>query len=121
MTLVALWLPVAAYMAVLFMLSAQPELPSPGGSPDWLQHGVAYAGLALVTVRATATGAWSRVGARTIAGAALIAIVYSAFDEWHQSFVPGRTADLYDLAADAAGAALALCGAWAWSIIRSSP
>ena len=32
---------------------------------------------------------------------------YGATDEWHQSFVPGRDADVRDLVADAVGAALA--------------
>jgi VanZ family protein len=31
--------------------------------------------------------------------------------------VPGRTPDVADVAADAAGAALALAGAWAWAIL----
>lgn len=120
-----LWVPVLAYMGLLFMLSAQPAGTGPGffpawiaEAPDWLQHGIAYAGLALVTLRATSSGRWRGVTSRAVAAAWAIALVYGASDEWHQSFVPGRVPDLGDVAADAAGAALALGAAWAWSIIK---
>jgi VanZ family protein len=36
-----------------------------------------------------------------------MAVAWGVFDEAHQSFVPGRTADILDLLADATGAALA--------------
>lgn len=36
----------------------------------------------------------------------VVTIVYGFSDEFHQLFVPGRSADIYDLAADAAGAIL---------------
>jgi VanZ family protein len=116
-----LWLPVGIYMAVLFVLSSQPVLPAASLTPDWTQHGVAYGGLALVALRATAGGRWSAVGARALLAAWMIATLYGVSDELHQSFVPGRTADLRDVIADAAGAALALGAAWAWGIIRRSP
>lgn len=41
-----------------------------------------------------------------IPAAAMIATVYGATDEFHQLFVTGRSADLYDLAADACGGLL---------------
>jgi len=43
----------------------------------------------------------------------LIAVAYSALDEFHQSFVPGRNATLMDVGIDALGAALALF-IWGW-------
>lgn len=119
--LLSLWAPVAAYMAGLFALSAQPVLPDPTSSPDWLQHGLAYAGLAVVSLRALAGGRWSRVTRGTLVAAWLIAALYGVSDEFHQSFVPERTSDIRDVIADAAGAALGLAAAWAWGIIRRSP
>lgn len=120
-----LWLPVLAYMGLLFVLSAQPgkDGPSPfpawiAEAPDWLQHGVAYAGLALITLRATASGRWSHVAWPTLVAAWVVATLYGVFDEWHQSFVPGREQDIRDVLADAAGAAVALGAAWAWGIIK---
>ncbi len=120
MSRVHLWLPVAAFMALLFVLSSQPTLPGSSLTPDWTQHGLAYGGLALVTLRATSGGRWSGVNLWTVGAAWLIVVAYGVFDEWHQSFVPSRMADLRDVVADAAGAALALGGAWWWGIIRPS-
>jgi VanZ family protein len=116
----SLWGPVALFMGVLWMLSSQPVLPGASLTPDWTQHGTAYAGLALVALRATAGGQWAGVTRRSLVAAWLLVVAYGLIDEGHQSFVPARMADLRDVAADAGGAALALAGAWAWGIIRRS-
>ena len=42
-------------------------------------------------------------------------------DEFHQSFVPGRSAELYDLYADAIGAIIGTAACCAWGIISRSP
>jgi VanZ family protein len=117
---ILLWGPVAAYMAVLFFLSSQPTLPGSSLTPDWTQHGVGFGGLALVTLRATSGGRWSGVTLRAVAAAWLITTAYGVADEWHQMFVPTRTADVRDVVADAVGAALALGGAFWWGMIRRS-
>jgi VanZ family protein len=44
-------------------------------------------------------------------------VAYGVTDEWHQSFVPGRSADAIDLVADAVGAGLAAGGLGAWGIM----
>ncbi len=59
--MLSLWLPVAGYMAGIFWLSSQSVLPGASMLPDWLNydwlhHGTAYAGLAMVVVRALAGG-----------------------------------------------------------------
>jgi len=53
------------------------------------------------------------------AGAVAITTAYGCSDEWHQSFVPGRDADLRDVWADAVGAVAGAAACWAWGIIRS--
>lgn len=121
MRLLQLWGPVALYMAVLFALSAQATLPGASLTPDWTQHGLAYAGLAVVTARALAGGRWAGVAAGSLIAAWVIATLYGVSDEVHQAFVPGRMADVRDVIADATGAALALSALGAWSIIRRSP
>lgn len=38
----------------------------------------------------------------------IIGVLYGAFDEFHQSFVPGRLCDIFDLLADSVGIAVAI-------------
>jgi len=45
----------------------------------------------------------------------LVAIAYSLSDEFHQSFVPSRTASIYDCMIDTAGAFIGLVIIWLWS------
>ncbi len=53
------------------------------------------------------------------AGWALLAVsAYGASDEWHQSFVPGRTMELADWIADTAGAAWAVALYVGWQRYR---
>src|SRR5438067_11029547 len=42
----------------------------------------------------------------------LLAMVYALTDEWHQSFVPSRTASIYDSWIDSVGALIALTIIW---------
>jgi VanZ family protein len=51
--------------------------------------------------------------------AIVLAIAYGVSDEFHQRFVPGRSSDVYDVLADAEGAAAAALGAWA--ILKTAP
>ena len=50
--------------------------------------------------------------------AAELTVLYGASDEWHQMYVPMRTAELHDLIADAIGAFAAGISLKAWVIIR---
>lgn len=53
---------------------------------------------------------------RAALGAWILVAAYGASDEWHQSFVPGRSMDLGDWIADTLGAglAIALYTRWVW-------
>jgi VanZ family protein len=103
-----LWAPVAAYMALIFYQSSLTSAPLPGGMNDKLAHASGYAVLGALVSRAVA-GGFPRPLSRGAAGLSLaVSILYAASDEWHQRFVPGRTADLLDLVADAAGALAAV-------------
>jgi VanZ family protein len=115
----AMWLPVAIYMAVIFTLSAQSQPPLPRQISDKQGHSVGYMGLAVTVSRALAGGFGQPLGLGTAVGAWAIAAGYGATDEWHQRFVPGRSADVEDWYADAIGAGVGTAVCWAWGIIRS--
>lgn len=123
------WLPPVAWMAVIFVLST--DMGNARHTGDWLEpvlrallpsansaqlgavHGAArkaahvteYAVLAALWFRALLRGrGWP---ARPAGWAALgLAVVWAVTDEWHQAFVPSRTASAGDVAFDAVGAAL---------------
>lgn len=111
MTLVGrldLWLPPVALMALLFYLSAQPDLSS--GLGDWdfvlrkIGHATVYAVLCLLWWRALR--GFGMDGGAVIA-AFLITVAYGISDEWHQSFVETRHGSPVDVLIDTAGAGVA--------------
>jgi VanZ family protein len=102
------WAAVAAWMGVIFYLSNQPQLPSVPGiriePQDIAGHFVVY-GILAVVLR------WALAGAGVHAPdrwAFLLAVLYGVSDEFHQSFIPNRNPDIFDVATDAAGALFAL-------------
>ena len=113
-----LWLPVLFAMAAIFVVSGTPNPPMPSQLPDVGLHAIAYFGLGVLLIRALSGGRWSGVTPAVLLCAWLVAVAYGASDEWHQSFVPSRTAELRDLRADAIGAGVAAVLAWACVIIR---
>ena len=82
-----------------------------------MAHAAAYAVLGALLLRAVAGADWSRITAGGVLLAFVLAVSYGLTDEFHQSFVPGRTPELRDLAADALGAAAGALLAWAWGIV----
>lgn len=116
--LALLWIPVIVYMAAIFVVSGQSDPPMPADVPDVSLHGLAYCGLTLLLIRALSGGRWQGVTLATLAAAVVIAVLYGASDEWHQSFVPERHADWRDLRADAIGAVAAASVVGLWDIIR---
>jgi VanZ family protein len=114
-----LWLPVIAYMAMLFGLSSISKLPEPPGQISYYEvHVGAYTVLALLTSRALAKGRVRNVTALVVWRAFLISALYGVSDEYHQRFVPGREFDVFDMVADAIGSVIGAVVVWAWSIIR---
>jgi VanZ family protein len=99
-------------MALIFYLSAQSDPGADiGALGRILAHGGEYALLTLLW-------AWALVpsmGRRALPAAAAISFLYALTDELHQSFVPDRDADPFDIAVDAAGIALA-----SWAVRRAT-
>lgn len=120
-------LPALLWQALIWLLSSRPW-PTAGGllarlwlllpqalaellPADKALHATFYAILALLWV-------WGLPLRQRIGAAWLLATAWGALDEWHQAYVPGRTADLWDLLADGVGAALAL---GVYAIVRRRP
>ena len=105
-----LWGPPLLYMMLIYRFSSEAD-PIPiltSNVRDKLLHVAEYGGLALLFSRALA-GEGFRLG-RACLYAVLLTIAYGAIDEYHQWFVPPRSADVRDWIADAGGAAAgALC------------
>jgi VanZ family protein len=113
----SLWAPVVAYMAVIFYLSSLHNPPLPPEVSDKAGHSFGYTWLGIFVTRALARGLPRRIGLGVALGALAIAIAYGMSDEFHQSFVAGRTEDVYDLFADAVGAGIGVVACWLWGII----
>jgi VanZ family protein len=114
----SLWLPVIAYMTMLFGLSSMSTVPSPPGDlSDKDVHLGAYSGLGALTTRALASGI-TDVTWRSVGGAIVISSLYGVSDEFHQRYVPGRSFETIDMLADAIGSATGAIAVGAWSIIR---
>ena len=111
------WVPAVVCAATIFFLSAQPKLPSPGGFSDKQAHALAYGVLAFLSLMGLTGWRWQRIGSASVAGAFVAAVLYGVSDEIHQMFVPGRSPDVADVAADAVGAGIAVVAAWAWAIL----
>jgi len=115
---VSLWLPVIAYMAMLFGFSSLSTLPSPPADFSFYDvHIAAYAGLGALTARATGKGL-RNVSWRAVIGAILISSAYGVTDEYHQLYTPGRSFDMLDMAADAIGSIVGASAVGAWGRIR---
>ncbi|MBN2555143.1 MAG: VanZ family protein [Anaerolineales bacterium] len=116
------WLPAVVMMGLIFAFSAQPaaRLPYFGEIDVLLKkagHALGYALLGLSYYYALP----QRVSRLSRAGLALLMVLLFALsDEFHQSFVQGRTSSLRDVAIDLAGAGAALLTVCAYSSNSSS-
>ncbi len=104
------WVWPVALAAVIFAWSSRSRVPDVG---DWIPHFdkvVHFAVYGLLGVLVCRLGR----GARAAVLAVVLTSAYGVTDEWHQSFVPGRSAELADWVADTLGA-LAAVGCYAGS------
>jgi VanZ family protein len=99
-----LWGPVVAFLGLSFSLSSVPGESLSLPFSDLLAHFLEFGALGLLLARAFHGGLSRRLLPGRAAGALLAAVVWGVLDEFHQSFVPGRTPDVRDLLADAVGA-----------------
>jgi VanZ family protein len=112
------WLPAVLYMGLIFTLSSMPALmPYAKYFPmrDKGIHFVEYAVLGALTTHAAGRTFPDRSRARVFLFGWMTAVLFGVSDELHQAFVPGRSADVLDLVADAIGA---FAGAGVRSVVR---
>lgn len=138
--IVKAWLPALAWMVVISLASTDAMSAEhtsrivvpflrwlhPGISPHAIDlvhtairkggHVTEYAILAALFWRAfNRASKWAgKYGPEAIA-VLLIAAAYASADEFHQHFVPTRTASPRDVLIDTCGAALSVAVCWAWS------
>ena len=106
------------YAVAIFLVSSMTQAPLPPGVSDKTGHGAAYAGFGVR--RPACLGARDpdrRHRRHAVSRRWRIATAYGASDELHQRFVPGRTADVQDLRADATGAAGGIAIAWLVAVL----
>ncbi len=99
-------LPVIAWCGFIFIASSTPSQKIPGleNLSDKLVHFGVYAVLCWLFHVAFFFQSSASLKRHSITAAVLMAIVFGASDEYHQTFTPGRSAELYDLLADTGGA-----------------
>lgn len=94
-------------MGVIFFLSHQPgsdlNLPLFNGA-DKILHATAYGVLAISSIFAFPKTFKIAFPFATAFFVVVICLLYGIADEYHQSFIPGRSPDIFDVAADVLGA-----------------
>ncbi len=82
------------------------------GVPDEAAHSLGYLIFSLTLVWGWTSGFRKELSASSALLLWIGAVLYGISDEFHQSFVSGRTPSMADLLADAAGALAAISGSW---------
>ncbi|MBI2136539.1 VanZ family protein [Candidatus Woesearchaeota archaeon] len=100
------WLPVIIYMYLIFYLSSIPgtDVTAKIFINDKILHGIEFFILAVLLYRCFNNAKNRRIKENRYILAISLAILYAVSDEFHQSFVPGRAADIIDVIADSIGA-----------------
>ena len=102
------FVPMLTVMAAIFYLSHQPDIPLPQAVSfqDKILHLIAYGVLAATVLWAIRPGCSPAAGL----GVVIFCVLYGISDEFHQSFIPGRSPSIYDVYADGLGAVLVVGG-----------
>lgn len=97
------WILVILYAALIFYLSSGPlTVDLPGN--DKLHHMVEYGIFSFLLYNALRSSFKKERPWKIVLLAIILTVLYGISDEFHQLFVPSRSADLYDVVADASGA-----------------
>ena len=110
--IIYLWVPVFVWCSLIFILSAIPKLSTNLGVWDLIlrkgAHLTEYAVLFLLARRAL-EGSFAKIAVSgSAAVSVLFSVLYAVSDEFHQSFVPGRSATFSDVCIDSCGVLIGL-------------
>lgn len=102
------WFPLLVYSGMIFYVSSMPALDAPQVMPhaDKFFHLGAYFPFGFLAARALVGTSSGLTGFRLGLGAVGLTALYAVSDEFHQMFVPGRTASAGDVMADVIGGIL---------------
>ena len=103
-----IWGPAVLYVGMIFYLSSQSYIPWASAAPDYVEHPVEYAGLAILVARALNDGLRRPLLPGLLLKALVLCAVCGALDEIWQLYTPDRMSDVRDALNDAVGAALGL-------------
>jgi len=108
------WLPVIVYCTAIFIQSSFPTTEKLPAWPflDKVLHVAVYALLGFLVFRAVSTGRLAKNLNLALLISALFTGLYGLSDEWHQSFVPGRSPEVADALADLIGGILGAGLGW---------
>jgi len=113
------WTPAILIMTVIFIASSTPgnDIPGFGGWDTIVKKGAHMAGYALLAMTYLhALSISAKTNRLVFIIAILLAALYAATDEFHQSFTPGRHPSIGDVGIDALGA---LIGTAIWARIKA--
>lgn len=108
MRFIRFWFPAILYSGIIFCISSIPNVatPLPEIQLDKFLHIFIYLPFGFLVARGIG-GTRPSVSSRNLwILVFLIAFLYGVSDECHQSFVPGRNFEIFDLLADAIGGAI---------------
>lgn len=97
------WILVILYVILIFYLSSGPVTVDLPGS-DKLYHMAEYGILSFLLYNALSSSFKRERPWKIVLLAIILTVLYGISDEFHQLFVPSRSADVYDVVADASGA-----------------
>jgi len=102
------WSPAILWAALIAILSHQPTLPAPSiPYIDKVFHAGEYGVLAFLWARAVFPLLRRQSAGMRWGYVVFGCLLYAISDEMHQAFIPGRSCDPLDMAADVSGAFLA--------------
>lgn len=114
------WVPVYAYMGLVFSLSSMPNpmaLPEAswalfvfGNAATYVLHTLEYIGLSLLLGVAFRHSQHNFLVKHSYILGFIVASLFGISDELHQLFVPGRECSIWDMGADSLGALIAQAG-----------